>query len=111
MGGIVEDGAHDGLIGGHQCFGREAPARPSYGFCDIEGPRCPLDTVAGAEGEVGDTQDFSGYVQRSHCVADSHMRVESGLVGIGCEQGHAGFLGGSLYAGSTSRNLERNILP
>ena len=49
-----------------------------------------------AQGEVGvqrDTQDFKGSVQRSHCVADSHLRVESGLVGIGCEQGHAGFLG------------------
>ena len=26
-GGIVEDGAHDGLVSGHQLFGREAPAR------------------------------------------------------------------------------------
>ena len=35
-----------------------------------------------------DTQNFRGPVQRSHCVADSHWRVES-------EQGHAGFLGGN----------------
>ena len=37
-GGIVQDGAHDGLIRGHQGFGREAPARagPAFG---------PLDTV------------------------------------------------------------------
>ena len=28
-GGVVKDGAHDGLICGHQCFGHEAPARPS----------------------------------------------------------------------------------
>ena len=26
---IVKDVAHDGLICGHQCFGCEAPARPS----------------------------------------------------------------------------------
>ena len=29
VGGVVEDGAHDALIYGHQCFGREAQARPS----------------------------------------------------------------------------------
>ena len=97
--GMVKDGAHDGLIRGHQSFGREAPAQPSYDFHNIEGPRGPLDIVAGmlAEGEVGvqrDTQDFRCPVQRSHCVANSHLRVESGLVGIGCEQGHAGFMGG-----------------
>ena len=48
------------------------------------------------KGEVGvqrDTQDLGGSVQRSHCVADSHLWVESGLVGIGCEQGYAGFRG------------------
>ena len=28
-GSIIKDGAHDGLILGHQVFGREAPARPS----------------------------------------------------------------------------------
>ena len=51
-----------------------------------------------AEGEVGvqrDTQDFRGPVQQSHCVADSHLRVESGQVDIGCEQSHVGFLGGN----------------
>ena len=50
----------------------------------------------GAEGEVGvqrDTQDIRGSVQRSHHITDSHLKVESGLVGIGSEQGHAGFLG------------------
>ena len=26
---VVEYGAHDGLIGDHQSYGREAPARPS----------------------------------------------------------------------------------
>ena len=40
-----------------------------------------------------DTQDFRGSVLRSHCVTDSHLRAESGLVGIGSEHGHAGFLG------------------
>ena len=57
-----------------------------------------LDTIAGvrAEGEVGiqcGTQDFTGSVQRNHCVADSHLRVESGLMIICCEQGDAEFLG------------------
>ena len=66
-GGIVKDGAHDAPICGLQRFGREAPARPSKGFHDIEDPRGPLDTIAGvrAEGEVGvqrDTQDFRGSV-------------------------------------------------
>ena len=28
-GSIVKDGAHNGLIGGHQGFGCEAPAQPS----------------------------------------------------------------------------------
>ena len=99
-GSIVKDGAHDGRIHGYQGVGCEAPARPSYCFHDIEGPRVPLDTVASvrAEGEVGvqrGTQEFWGPVQRIYCVTDSHLRVESGLVGIGCEQGHAGFLGGN----------------
>ena len=51
-----------------------------------------------AEGEVGaqrDTQDFRGPVQWRYCVTDSLLRVVSGLVGNGCEQGHAGFLGGN----------------
>ena len=49
-----------------------------------------------AKGEVGvqlDTQDFKGSVQRSHRITNSHLRVESGLVGIGSEQCHAKFLG------------------
>ena len=38
-----------------------------------------------AEGEVGvqrDTLDFRGSVQRGHRVANSHLKVESGLVGV-----------------------------
>ena len=72
--------------------------KPQLGFHDIEGPRGTLDTIASvrAKGEVGvqrDTQGFRGPVQRSHCITDSHLRVESGLVGIGCEEVHSGFLG------------------
>ena len=60
------------------------------------------------EGEVGvqrDTQDFRGPVQRSHCVADSHLRLESGLVGIRCKQGHAGILGGAMASCLPSAHL------
>ena len=49
-----------------------------------------------AEVEMGvqfDTKDFWCSVQRGHRVTDSHLRVESGLVGVGGEQCHAGFLG------------------
>ena len=38
--------------------------------------------------EVGvqrDTQDIRGPVQQSHCVTDSHLRMESGLVGFWCK--------------------------
>ena len=44
------------------------------------------------EGVQRDNQDFRCPVQRSHCIVDSRLGVESGLVGIGCEKGHAGFL-------------------
>ena len=48
-----------------------------------------------SENEVGvqrDTRAFRGSVQRGHCVSDSHLRVEPGVVGIPSEQGQAGFL-------------------
>ena len=82
-GSIVQDGAHNGLIHDNQGFGREAPARPSEGFHDINGPRCPLVTVASvrAEGEVGvqhDAQDLRGRVQRSHGVTDPHLEGGGG---------------------------------
>ena len=49
-----------------------------------------------AEGEVGvqrDTQDFTSSVQQSHHITDSNLGVESALVGVRGEQGHAAFLG------------------
>ena len=60
-----------------------------------EGPRSLHDTIAGVrgEGEVGVQRDYGGSVHGSHRVTDLHLRVESGLVGVGSEQGHAGFLG------------------
>ena len=50
----------------------------------------------GSESEVGvqrDTNDLWGSVQRGHSVTDSHLMMESGLVGVRGEQCHAGFLG------------------
>ena len=86
-GGVVQDGANDGLVRGHQGFCREAPAQPSEGFHNFKGPRGTLDTVASvmAEGEVGvqrDSQDFRGSVQRGHLISDMHLWVEPGLVDI-----------------------------
>ena len=49
-----------------------------------------------AQGEVAvqrDTHHFRGSVQQGHLVTDSHLREESGLVGVRGEQCHAGFLG------------------
>ena len=53
-GGVVQNGAHDGLVCGHQGFSREAPARHSEGFHYVEGPQGTLDTFDGvrAESEV-----------------------------------------------------------
>ena len=39
-----------------------------------------------------DTQDFNGFIQRSHSVTNSHLRMESGLLGAVSEQCHDGFL-------------------
>ena len=77
---IIEDGVQDCLVGGHQSFSRETPARPSLGFHDVQSPWGPLNTIAsiGVKGEVGvqqDSQDFRGSVQWGHCVANSHLRV------------------------------------
>ena len=64
----------------------------------VRDPRSSLNTVASVrpEGEVGvqrDTQDLRGSVQQGHRVANSHLRVESGLMGVKAEQCHAGFQG------------------
>ena len=51
-----------------------------------------LDTVAGVKAEVGvqrDSHDFTGSIQRGHLVYDTHLWVESGLVGIRGEECHA----------------------
>ena len=58
------------------------PARHNRGREGRKWSECPVCPLG-----------FYSPVQRSHFVADSHLRVESGLVGIGCEQGHAEFLG------------------
>ena len=59
----------DGRTCSHQRLGREAPAWPSKGFHNAEGPRSSLDTIAGARAvdEMGikhDAQDFRGSVLR-----------------------------------------------
>ena len=94
--GIVKDGTHDGLISGNQCFGCEAPVRPSLGFYDGKNHQ---SRVGGPRGEVGvqsDTQDFRGSVKQGHRVTDSHLMEELGLVGVRVEQSHSRFLGSNL---------------
>ena len=71
----------------HQRLGWKAPAWPSIGFHNAEGPRSSLDTIAGARAvdEMGikhDAQDFRGSVLRGHLLTNSHLWVEPGLVGI-----------------------------
>ena len=83
--GVVQNGAHDGIVRSPQGFCREGPARPRERFHDVEDPRGTLDTVEGvrAEGEVGvqrDSHDFRGSVQWGHLVTELHLWVEPGLV-------------------------------
>ena len=71
------------------------PSSTQQGFHDVESTWGSFDTVASirAESEVGvqhDNQDFSGSVQQGNHVANSHLRVEPGLVGGAWgEQHHA----------------------
>ena len=88
-GGVVQDGAQDGLLRGHQRFSTEAPAWHCKGFYDVKGHRGTLDPVAvmRAEGEVGvqrDSLDYTGSVQQGSLFSDSYLWVEPGLVGFHC---------------------------
>ena len=68
------------------------PARAFMMFCS--GSLLNAITCMRAEGEVGvqrDTQDFRGSLQWCHQVANRHLRVEPGLVGVRGEHCHAGF--------------------
>ena len=76
-----------------------SPNSTQQGFSWHWGPSRPARHSRGDEGRRWSGcpawhPEFRGPVQQSHCVADSHLRFESGLVSIGCEKGHAGFLGG-----------------
>ena len=98
-GSIVKDEAHNGFVCRHQCLGQEAAARPGWGFHNVEGCKLRL-TRCNREHEgrkwsgsiLYDNLDFMDFVQRIHLNTYSHLCVDPELVGVQCEQGHAGFL-------------------